>query len=586
MTRYCQNCKITFEITEEDILFYDRIKVPPPTFCPDCRLQRRMSFFNTLKLYKRKCNLCGKEVVSRYSTDKSYKIYCPHCWWSDKWEAIEYGRDYDFSQPFFQQFYELWREVPLLGLSLDLPSAVESPYTNNAGHLKQCYLIFEADFDDRCLYGWYVVRSLDTAESSFVQSCERCYDLFHCYKSYQVLASAHTSFSNDSAFLWQCMSCQDCFGSANLRSKQYYFFNEPYGKDEYLAKVKELDLGSYRTYTSLKERVREHWARYPVKTFWNEFSTNTTGLFVFQSKNCKSCFEVFGAEDCKYVSFIQTPVVKDAYDYTIWGYNAELVYECMAAGENIRKVLFGEETGLNLYDAVYTKLCVGSSNLFGCVSLRNKSYCIFNKQYPKEEYENLISKIIKQMNEMPYVDKKGRIYKYGEFFPTEISPFAYNETIADFYYPLNKKQVLEKGFNWKEPEIGQHKITLPAKDLPDHIRDVSDSILQESVGCLLCGKAFRIIPQELEFYRKANVPLPRKCFYCRLDEKMKDQPHPMRLYQRKCQCAGRGTENGVYQNSAEHFHGNNYCPNEFETSYAADRPEIVYCEACYQSEVI
>ena len=62
--------------------------------------------------------------------------------------------------------------------------------------------------------------------------------------------------------------------------------------------------------------------------------------------------------------------------------------------------------------------------------MRNNSYCILNKQYTKEEYEALVSKIIEQMNTMPYVDKNGVTYKYGEFFPIELSPFGYNETVA------------------------------------------------------------------------------------------------------------------------------------------------------------
>ncbi|HEY4526141.1 MAG TPA: hypothetical protein VJL32_03550 [Candidatus Paceibacterota bacterium] len=42
----------------------------------------------------------------------------------------------------------------------------------------------------------------------------------------------------------------------------------------------------------------------------------------------------------------------------------------------------------------------------------------------------------------------------------------------------------------------------------------------------------------------------------------------------------------AYKNFATHFHGENPCPTEFETSYAPDRPEIVYCEQCYNSEVV
>ncbi len=57
------------------------------------------------------------------------------------------------------------------------------------------------------------------------------------------------------------------------------------------------------------------------------------------------------------------------------------------------------------------------------------------------------------------------------------------------------------------------------------------------------------------------------------------------MWHRKCQCAGAKSENGVYANTSKHDHGDNHCPNEFETSYAPGRPEIVYCEQCYNSEV-
>ena len=134
-TKNCQNCKNQFVIEPEDFTFYQKIKVPPPTWCPECRLIRRLSHTNVVNLYKRKCDLCKKEVISRYTPDAPYQIYCPHCWWSDKWDPLDYGREYDFSRSFFEQFNELWRQVPLLGLALDLPSAIESPYANDSGHL-------------------------------------------------------------------------------------------------------------------------------------------------------------------------------------------------------------------------------------------------------------------------------------------------------------------------------------------------------------------------------------------------------------------------------------------------------------------
>jgi len=232
---------------------------------------------------------------------------------------------------------------------------------------------------------------------------------------------------------------------------------------------------------------------------------------------------------------------------------------------------------------------VSSSNLFGCVGLRNKQYCILNKQYAKEEYEELVPKIIAHMNEMPCTDKQVRTYKYGEFFPAELSPFAYNETVAQEYFPLTKEEALEQGYAWKDPDARDYKITKKPGELPDNIKDVHESILKEVIGCAhegkclhQCTSAFKIIEPELQFYGKMNVPLPRLCPNCRHYERLA-QRNPLHLWRRKCMCLPTGRQ--AIRNTAKHFHGDDPCPNEFETSYAPDRPEIIYCEQCYNAEV-
>ena len=58
------------------------------------------------------------------------------------------------------------------------------------------------------------------------------------------------------------------------------------------------------------------------------------------------------------------------------------------------------------FDLEYSIMVSSSQNCFGCVNLRNGEYSILNKRYSKEEYEELIPKIIQHMNDMPYVDSK------------------------------------------------------------------------------------------------------------------------------------------------------------------------------------
>jgi hypothetical protein len=226
------------------------------------------------------------------------------------------------------------------------------------------------------------------------------------------------------------------------------------------------------------------------------------------------------------------------------------------------------------------------------VGLRNKQYCILNKQYTKEEYEKMVPKIIEHMNSMPYTDKKGKAYKYGEYFPPEFSPFAYNETSTQEFFPLTKEQALKQGYRWQDQETKTYEITKKPEDLPDNIKDVPDTILNDIIQCAHsqncdenCSLGFKIVPQELEFYRRMNFPLPRLCPSCRHYQRLK-QRSPIKLWERQCNCSGKKSQNGLYENKSRHSHGDNLCSNKFQTPYSPDRKEIVYCEDCYKNEVV
>ena len=317
-----------------------------------------------------------------------------------------------------------------------------------------------------------------------------------------------------------------------------------------------------------------------------------TGNDLINSKNARASFSGHDLEDVAYM--FRTPSIKDSMDVT-GGSNTQLVYESAGAGISFSSVIrfnvHGAMGGYN-QNIQYTAFCGHCSHLFGCIGLRDKSYYILNKQYAKEEYEKLVPRIIKHMNTMPYTDNNGRIYTYGEFFPSVFSSFSYNETVAQEYFPLTKEQALSQGYSWKDPDRRDYKITRKPEELPDHIEDVNEKILTEVIGCVHEGKcldqcttAFKIIQPELQFYKKMNLPLPRLCPNCRHYERL-TQRNPLKLWHRKCQCAGAKSENGVYTNTAKHQHNEGHCQNEFETSYAPDRKEIVYCEQCYQAEVV
>ena len=113
-TRVCQNCKQDFIIDAQDFDFYTKIKVPPPTFCPECRLQRRLAWRNERGLYRRKCDAPGHEemIITMYPPELTLPVYDQKYWWSDAWDPMEFAREYDFSRPFFEQWKDLLYIIP------------------------------------------------------------------------------------------------------------------------------------------------------------------------------------------------------------------------------------------------------------------------------------------------------------------------------------------------------------------------------------------------------------------------------------------------------------------------------------------
>jgi len=157
----CKQCNTEFWITDKDLKFYEKVSpvydgkrydIPSPEICYSCRAQRRLSFGNERNLYKRVCDATGKEIVSIYSPDKAYKVYDQDTWWSDSWNALDYGRDFDFSKTFFSQFNDLLHDVPRYNLyNFDNEN---SQYVQYLPHSKNCYLVFGWWYCNDCYYGW------------------------------------------------------------------------------------------------------------------------------------------------------------------------------------------------------------------------------------------------------------------------------------------------------------------------------------------------------------------------------------------------------------------------------------------------
>ncbi len=555
----CKQCSATFEVTKEDLAFYDKISpvfggkkyaVPPPTLCPDCRMQRRLAWRNEKRLYHRKCDMTGKQIISIYAQDKPYTVYEHREWYSDKWDPLSYGKDVDFGRPFFPQFDELLHAVPMRSVNLQAEN-LNSEFTNLSTRNKDCYMIFAANDNEDCYYGTYLHRSKNLVDCFFTFDSEWCYECIDCYRCHRLLQSQFCEGCSESAYLFSCKSCTDCIGCVNLVQKQYHVLNKPYPKEEYL-KIKEQLRTDPAVRTLFLEEFRKLRLSLPHKCYAGISNQNVEGDHVSYSKNVRHSFDCTYLEDCSFCTWLHQG--KECWDCYAWGLPAELGYENHLIGNGFYNVLFSESCWNTVSNLLYCRyLLDGCRNCFGCVSLVRKEFCVFNKQCTEEEYETLVPRIIEHMR------KTG---EWGEFFPHALSPYGYNETVAQEYFPLSEEEVRKRGWNWQEEENQTQKYLGPPPVLTDDIAGVSDDITKQILTCEATGKHYKIIPQELAFYRQMGIPLPRRCFDARHADRMAKR-NPRKLWDRTCAN----------------------CKKAIRTSYSPDRPEIVYCEDCYLKTV-
>lgn len=516
-----------------------------------------------------------------YSPEQPHVVFDNQFWWSDEWDALEYGSDYDFSKPFFEQFSDLMKRAPLAALST--LNSVNSEYTNFVDGNKNCYLIFGAGWNEDVRYANKIMSCKDSQDLLMCTKCELSYECEGCVESHNLLFSRNSKNCTDSWLLYNCRNCMNCFGCSNLVSKSYCIWNEQYTKEEYFAKLKQFGLESHKNLEILKEHFLNEIYLSSINRYANIFaSADCTGDNINNAKNAKNCFDIYrNVEDSKYL--YSALDLKDSYDGN-GVFENELSYEyvdCNTGHKNLGCVVVYESTNVS-----YAFNCHNCKDCFGCTGLRNKQYCILNKQYTKEEYEVLLPKIKEHMNTVPFIDSVDRTHRYGDFFPIEISPFYYNETIAQEYFPVFKGDYPENAYRLKNNESRNYKADFDSSTMPDSLGETTDSIIGKTIACehfskgehltkcdFACTEAFKVTAEDLQFYRRMKVPLPRLCPNCRHYVRLSKR-NPLKLWHRDCMCA---------QDNHGHI---GKCPNEFETAYAPERPETIYCESCYQKEVL
>lgn len=545
--RVCAITGESFELTQEEADFCRERNFPLPELSRSERFRELMATRNEWKLYRRKCDFTGDEILSAYPPDSPFTVYKNTVWWGGGWDARQYGRTFDFSRPFFEQFAELQKAVPRDGTSIF--NSENCDYNSHIRESKNCYLNSLIVRCEDVLYSYWVVGDKDTLDSMYTNESTLCYWCADVNKSYGCVMLEESDNCSDCHFSFQLRGCHHCLFSANLSNKSYYLFNKPCTPDEFeSAKQRFLD-GSWKNWEESRARYLEFRGRVPHRCVHNLNCENVRGDHLFSCRDCDDCYESFNSESSvNAISLSAAKLVQNGYSVG-WPGN-ESIYRCAVMRGN-QDCAFCTYTWFS-GSMRYCDACNASESCFGCIGLHHQKYCILNKQYTKEEYEALVPKVIEHMR---------RIGEWGRFFTPGLSPFAYNETAAMDFMPLAESEARQRGYRWRPQDSREYQPATLA-EIPDNIKDVSDSITGEVLACADCRKNYKITPQELKFYRNINLPIPRRCSACRHRQRF-SLHNPLRLFARKCaQCGGA-----------------------MESSYAPDRSETVYCEACYLKAV-
>jgi hypothetical protein len=550
----CIQCKSPFQNSTSLIDFLNRAspviaekkyKIPEPSLCPDCRMKQRIRMRNFFHLYHRQCDKTSKQIISMYDKDVAFPVYETKEWWSDDWSALDYGRDFDFSKPFFEQLHKLYKKVPQMAIANF--QCENTDYCNLSFNSQNCYLVFGNVDNEDCCYGHIVWKSKDCFDCLYVYKSERCYQCIDCINCYNISFSNNAENCTDSQFLINCHSCKNCFGCVGLKNKEYYIFNQPHSREEYEKKIKQFNRGNINVVTLAKKKLQELVGEEIVKHYHGFGCENVTGDYLYNCKNTTVSFDAKNCEDSMYCATVES--LKDCSDINYSPWNNELCYGNVAiAGYHL---LWCHNCVGECSNLIYCDNCYATKDCFGCVGLNQKQYCIFNKQYTKEAYEKLVLQIITHMQSTK---------EWGEFFPYNFSEFAYNETMAQEYFPLTQEEVASQGLKWKEKNI-HNDYKGPKYKIPDDIKDIDESICKQILTCEKSGQQYKIIPFEFTFYKEQNLPIPRHC----PDQRHKDRMaarNPRKLWLRNCEK----------------------CNKSIQTTYSQDRPEHIYCEECYHKE--
>lgn len=506
-----------------------------PSLSPNARQINRMLFRNDRVFYKWKSDYDSKSLISLYPPTFAGKVYEVNDRYKDIWDPMTYAKEYpDENMRTIVQ--DMMLQVPRL--NVDGVGNTNSDYCNYCGYCKDCYMDIAGENNEGCYYCLFTKYSKRCVDCTFVYNSEFCYETISSYDCNKVVYSQYLEWCHNCYFSFDLKNCHNCLRCRNLRNKDYCIMNKQVSPEEFEQELNKIINTWYEAYVEWIKKINEIKSQFIFPATFKINTENTIGNDIKDVKNSKFLFNVSSeVENSLYLADVLH--AKNCCDLNYSLYNPEFDYQLISTLELKKSVCnFATHHSRNVY---YCQLCNNCSDCFGCIGLNNKSYCIFNKQYTKEEYEKTLALLLEKLT---------ADWQWWTFFLPELSPHPYNDTVAMEYFPVRKIEtwkdwkmedegiiinpngvatvtVLEPekfispallDLGWKEKikilrRTKDQEISIPTwleKINAEDIQSLDETILDKVILCSQSKRPFRIQKGEWEFYRKMKLPIPRK----------------------------------------------------------------------------
>ena len=413
------------------------------------------------------------------------------------------GLDLDDSVSFFELFGRLMKKT-------DMPSMYSfwgnenADFADTVGASKNIYLSSVVIINcENVLYSSNVKDGSTNVLNSVMvlEDSNNVYNCFGVKTWFNIFYSNYIYNCSDIRFSANLNGCKDCIFCTDLENQSYCIENKQFEKDEYMKQKAEI-LKNKKEFLQYYMKVRQYDGK-------NVACTNSEGNFLMNCENVQDGHLSFNVKDGRNIvlAFSREPNER-FYDVFCAGRSTDM-YGVSVAWTFSSKVFnsFAIQNSSNIYYGFFLSDC---SYCLGCIGLKNKQFCILNKQYSQEDWYEEAGKIFAQM------DKEGTL---GDCFPGSINPFYFNDTMAYLVDDtFNKEEVGKEWYLRRDNEITTdipaNADVIQAKDLDKFQRfsfkgereidpEIMKKVIKDDTWDL-----YKIVKMEYDFLMRYGLPLP------------------------------------------------------------------------------